>query len=84
VSDWLRRRCAARHRAIRVEPGKINRGYEGSKPTHEQQKYHFTPRMTALRMIRETMETLGPPGILISEEEVLAKYGPEPIHDSDR
>lgn len=26
----------------------------------------------ALRMIRETVETLGPPGILISEEQVLA------------
>ena len=36
----------------------------------------------ALRMIRETVETLGPPGILISEEEVLAQYGPEPIHEA--
>ncbi|MGY0573887.1 hypothetical protein ACTGJ9_024715 [Bradyrhizobium sp. RDM12] len=36
----------------------------------------------ALRMIRETVETLGPPGILISEEEVLARYGPEPIHEA--
>ena len=36
----------------------------------------------ALRMIRETVETLGPSGILISEEEVLARYGPEPIHEA--
>jgi hypothetical protein len=36
----------------------------------------------ALRMIREAIETLGPPGVLISEEEVLARYGPEPIHQA--
>jgi hypothetical protein len=33
----------------------------------------------ALRMVREAVETLG---ILISEEEVLAQYGPEPIHEA--
>lgn len=36
----------------------------------------------ALRMIREAVETLGPPGVLISEEQVLAQYGPEPIHEA--
>lgn len=36
----------------------------------------------ALRMIRETIETLGPPGALISEDQVLAQYGPEPVHES--
>jgi hypothetical protein len=36
----------------------------------------------ALRMIRETVETLGPPGVLISEEQVLAQYGPEPMHEA--
>jgi hypothetical protein len=36
----------------------------------------------ALRMIRETIETLGPTGALISEEQVLAQYGPEPIHEA--
>jgi hypothetical protein len=36
----------------------------------------------ALRMIRETIETLGPPGVLMSEEQVLAQYGPEPIHEA--
>jgi hypothetical protein len=36
----------------------------------------------ALRMIRETVETLGPPGILPSEEAVLALYGPEPVHEA--
>ncbi|WOH55328.1 hypothetical protein [Bradyrhizobium sp. BWC-3-1] len=36
----------------------------------------------ALRMVREAVETLGPPGILISEEEVLAQSGPEPIHEA--
>lgn len=36
----------------------------------------------ALRINRETIETLGPPGLLISEAEVLAKYGPEMIHEA--
>jgi hypothetical protein len=35
----------------------------------------------ALRMIRETIETLGPPGALPSREAVLMLYGPEPIHE---
>jgi hypothetical protein len=35
----------------------------------------------ALRMVRETIETLGPPGALPSEEAVLKLYGPEPIHE---
>ena len=33
-------------------------------------------------MVLEAVKTLGPPGILISEEEVLAQYGPEPIHEA--
>jgi hypothetical protein len=36
----------------------------------------------ALRMIRETIETLGPPGALPSEEAVLGLYGPEPVHEA--
>ena len=36
----------------------------------------------ALRMIREAVETLGAPGGLISEEQVLAQYGPEPIDEA--
>ena len=36
----------------------------------------------ALRMIRETVETLGPPGILPSQDVVLALYGPEPVHEA--
>jgi hypothetical protein len=36
----------------------------------------------ALRMIRETVETLGRPGALPSEEAVLKLYGPEPIHEA--
>lgn len=34
-------------------------------------------------MIRETIETLGPPGILPSEEAVLGLYGPEPVHEAE-
>lgn len=37
----------------------------------------------ALRMIRETIETLGPPGALPSEEAVLLLYGPEPLHETE-
>jgi hypothetical protein len=33
----------------------------------------------ALHLIRETVETLGPPGILPSREAVLHLYGPEPV-----
>ena len=36
----------------------------------------------ALRMIREAVETLGPPGVLPSEEAVLKLYGPEPVHEA--
>ena len=36
----------------------------------------------ALRLIRQTVETPGPPGILISEEQVLALYDPEPIYEA--
>jgi hypothetical protein len=35
----------------------------------------------ALRMIREAVETLGPPGVLPSPEAVLKLYGPEPVHE---
>ena len=34
-----------------------------------------------LRMIREAVETLGPPGVLPSGEAVISLYGPEPIHE---
>lgn len=36
---------------------------------------------TALRMIREAIETLGSPGALASHETVLRLYGPEPVHE---
>ena len=36
----------------------------------------------ALRMIREAVETLGPPGILPSQDAVLAHDGPEPGHEA--
>jgi hypothetical protein len=36
----------------------------------------------ALRMIREAVETLGPPGILPSQDAVLEHYGPEPVHEA--
>jgi hypothetical protein len=36
----------------------------------------------ALRMIRQTVETLGPPGILPSQDAVVEHYGPEPVHEA--
>jgi hypothetical protein len=36
----------------------------------------------ALRMIRMTVETLGPPGILPSRDAVLMLHGPEPVHEA--
>jgi len=36
----------------------------------------------ALLMIREAVETLGPPGILPSQDAVLERYGPEPVHEA--
>jgi hypothetical protein len=42
---------------------------------------NFQNALAALRMIRETIETLGPPGVLPSNEAVLMLYGPEPIHE---
>jgi hypothetical protein len=36
----------------------------------------------ALRMIREAVETLAPPGALRSEEAVLGTLGPEPTHEA--
>jgi hypothetical protein len=37
----------------------------------------------ALAMIREAIETLGPPGALPSGEHVVAIYGPEPVHEAE-
>jgi hypothetical protein len=42
---------------------------------------NYQNALTAFRMIRETIETLGPPGALPSNEAVLLLYGPEPIHE---
>ena len=36
----------------------------------------------ALQLIRETVETLGPAGILPSREAVIELYGPEPVHEA--
>jgi hypothetical protein len=33
-------------------------------------------------MIRHTIEELGPPGALASEEAVLGLYGPEMVHEA--
>jgi hypothetical protein len=33
-------------------------------------------------MIREAVETLGPPGVLPSRDAVLMLHGPEPVHEA--
>jgi hypothetical protein len=42
---------------------------------------NYQNALVALRMIRETIETLGPPGALPSRDTVLFELGPEPIHE---
>lgn len=38
--------------------------------------------LAGLAMIRETIETLGQPGILPSQAGVIQQYGPEPVHEA--
>ena len=33
-------------------------------------------------MIREAIEELGPVGVLPSQEAVIVRYGPEPVHEA--
>ena len=47
----------------------------------ERLRDNYRNAWAALRMIRETIETLGPPGALPSSEAVLMLYGPEPVHE---
>jgi hypothetical protein len=42
---------------------------------------NYQNALAALRIIRETIETLGPPGVLPSERSGVMLYGPEPIHE---
>ncbi len=37
---------------------------------------------TGLRMVREAIEELGPVGVLPSQEAVIVRYGPEPVHEA--
>jgi hypothetical protein len=54
----------------------------GSPDDEAEAEPHILDAWQALHLIRETVETLGPPGALISEDQVLAQYGPEPIHEA--
>jgi hypothetical protein len=47
----------------------------------ERWRENYQNAWAALRMIRETIETLGPPGALPSRDTVLIEHGPEPIHE---
>jgi hypothetical protein len=51
--------------------------------TDELRRQEIEGFRAALRMIRETIEEHGPPGILPSEEAVLQLYGPEPVHEAE-
>jgi hypothetical protein len=48
----------------------------------ERWRENYQNAWAALRMIRETIETLGPPGALPSRDTVLIELGPEPIHEA--
>jgi hypothetical protein len=50
--------------------------------TDEHWRENMQNAWAALRMIRETIETLGPPGALASRDGVLMLYGPEPVHEA--
>jgi hypothetical protein len=50
-------------------------------PTDDVLLENYRNAWQALRIVRETIEALGPPGALPSEEAVLKLYGPEPIHE---
>ena len=56
---------------------KLNREQDAREPFRE----NYQKALAALRMIRETIETLGPPGALPSRDTVLIERGPEPIHE---
>jgi hypothetical protein len=47
----------------------------------EHGRENYQNAWAALRMIRETIERLGPPGALPSRDAVLIEYGPEPTHE---
>jgi hypothetical protein len=47
----------------------------------ERWRDNYQNAWAALHMIRETIETLGPPGALPSRDTVLIERGPEPIHE---
>jgi hypothetical protein len=50
-------------------------------------RHNYQNAWAALRMIRETIETLGPPGAALKRSgSVVMLYGPEPVHEgpSDR
>jgi hypothetical protein len=49
--------------------------------TDEHWRENMQNAWAALRMIRETIETLGPPGALPSRDTVLFERGPEPVHE---
>ena len=43
---------------------------------------NYRDAWAGLRMIREAIEELGPVGVLPSQEAVIGRYGPEPIHEA--
>jgi hypothetical protein len=55
-------------------------GWDRNK-TNEGLLENYRNAWQALGMIREAIETLGPPGALLSRDGVLRTYGPEPIHE---
>ena len=54
----------------------------GMADSYEALLENYRNAWQGLRLIREAVETLGPPGVLPSQEAVITLYGPEPIHEA--
>ncbi len=52
---------------------------KGTEPEHWRE--NMQNAWAALRMIRETIEALGPPARWRRADAVLIHYGPEPVHE---
>jgi hypothetical protein len=62
--------------------GQAHRRYAGMVDRNDALLENYRNAWAGLRLIREAVETLGPPGVLPSGEAVISLYGPEPIHEA--
>jgi hypothetical protein len=62
--------------------GRARRRYAGMVNRDDALLENYRNAWAGLRLIREVVETLGPPGALPSQEAVITLYGPEPIDEA--